>query len=97
LFGRLRPQASLLVLELGGEGLAEVFGFQDLANLNFNLALLWTGNTPFELGCRPSPAASTPALTNSSLKLPMAVSSCSSGIAPASVFASDLSRIMKRM
>ena len=39
---------------------------------------------PLELGCRPSPASMMPALTSSSLYLPMAVSSFSLGMMPAS-------------
>src|SRR6185295_1831249 len=40
--------------------------------------------TPWELGCKPSPASMTPAFTSSSLKLPMSVSSFGSGRVPAS-------------
>src|SRR5258708_5502031 len=40
---------------------------------------------PFEVGCRPSPASMIPALTSSSLNLPIAVSSSVLGITPASV------------
>src|ERR1700712_1396221 len=40
---------------------------------------------PFEVGCRPSPASMTPALTISSLNLPIAVSSSVLGITPASL------------
>src|SRR3954467_9029306 len=40
---------------------------------------------PFEVGCRPSPASRTPALTNSSLNLPIAVSNSVLGITPASL------------
>src|SRR5215207_1620146 len=40
---------------------------------------------PFAVGCRPSPASITPALTISSLNLPIAVSSSVLGITPASV------------
>ncbi len=39
---------------------------------------------PFDVGCNPSPASMMPALTNSSLKWPIAVRIVSSGIAPAS-------------
>ena len=39
---------------------------------------------PFELGCSPSPASIMPALTSSSLYLPISVRICSSGITPAS-------------
>src|SRR6476620_914885 len=39
---------------------------------------------PFAVGCRPSPASITPALTSSSLNLPIAVSSSVLGITPAS-------------
>ena len=41
---------------------------------------------PLALGCRPSPPSITPALTSSSLYLPIAVSSASLGIVPASLF-----------
>jgi hypothetical protein len=44
----------------------------------------WT-RTPRELGCRPSPASITPASTSSSLKRPMAASSSSPGMTPASL------------
>src|SRR5438128_2610870 len=40
--------------------------------------------TPFDEGWSPSPASITPAFANSSLNLPMSVSSCSLGITPAS-------------
>src|SRR3982074_2079211 len=40
---------------------------------------------PFDVGCRPSPASMTPALTISSLNLPIAVSNSVPGITPASV------------
>src|SRR5205823_9282663 len=52
---------------------------------------------PFELGCSPSMPSSTPAFTNSSLYLPMSVSSFSLGMTPASVFLSALTIIMNRM
>jgi len=39
---------------------------------------------PLALGCKPSPASITPALTSSSLKSPIALSSASLGITPAS-------------
>jgi hypothetical protein len=39
---------------------------------------------PRVVGCRPSPASITPALTSCSLKLPMAASNSSLGITPAS-------------
>src|SRR5437016_2704987 len=40
---------------------------------------------PREVGCRPSPASMAPALTNSSLNLPIAVSNSVLGITPASL------------
>src|SRR4029077_19951541 len=43
----------------------------------------WT-RTPLALDCRPSAASSTPALTSSSLNLPISLSSCSLGRIPAS-------------
>src|SRR5438105_13845775 len=52
---------------------------------------------PFELGCSPSMPSSTPAFTNSSLYLPMSVSSFSLGMTPASVFLSALTIIMNHM
>jgi hypothetical protein len=39
---------------------------------------------PLALGCRPSPASGTPALTSSSLNLPVAASNSVLGIWPAS-------------
>ncbi len=48
---------------------------------------VWPANRtrlPFELGCSPSAASSTPAFTSSSLNLPMTASSCALGITPAS-------------
>ena len=39
---------------------------------------------PFALGCSPSPASSAPAFASSSLYLPIAASSSSLGITPAS-------------
>src|SRR5581483_6784900 len=52
---------------------------------------------PFELGCRPSPASITPALTSSSLNLAISASSFSSGILPASLSLLALIKIMNRM
>src|SRR5438445_3638698 len=52
---------------------------------------------PFALVCRPSPASITPALTRSSLNLPIAANSFSLGIAPASDCCVDLTITMKRM
>src|SRR5579859_5639312 len=52
---------------------------------------------PFELGCRPSAASSTPALTSSSLYLVISVSSFSSGRTPASDSLLALTRTMNRM
>src|SRR5690349_18825229 len=53
--------------------------------------------TPFELGCRPSPASITPALTSSSLYLPIASSRPVDGILPASLSADAFTMIMNRM
>src|SRR6266436_10450205 len=52
---------------------------------------------PFEVGCRPSPASMTPALTISSLNLPIAVSSSVLGITPASLFLSAFTITMNRI
>src|SRR5262245_38908630 len=52
---------------------------------------------PFELGCSPSAASSTPAFISSSLYLPMSVRSFSLGITPASVLLLALTITMKRM
>src|ERR1700712_2810725 len=52
---------------------------------------------PFELGCRPSPASMTPALTISSLNLPIAVSNSVLGITPASLFLSAFTITMNRI
>src|SRR6185437_2111075 len=52
---------------------------------------------PFELGCSPSPASITPALTSSSLNLPIAAKSSVLGSSPASVAALDLTITMKRI
>src|SRR5262249_41288120 len=52
---------------------------------------------PFAVGCRPSPARSTPALVISSMYLPIAASNASLGMTPASVFLSALRRIMNRI
>src|SRR5262245_47345313 len=52
---------------------------------------------PLELGWSPSPASITPAFTSSSLKLPIAARSFSSGRTPASVFLSALMMIMNRI
>ena len=52
---------------------------------------------PFELACSPSPASITPALTISSLNLPIAVSISSDGIAPASDSAVALTITMNRI
>jgi hypothetical protein len=41
---------------------------------------------PFTLGCKPSPASMMPALTSSSLYLPISLSSFSVGMTPASLF-----------
>ena len=53
--------------------------------------------TPLELGCSPSPASITPALTSSSLKLPISVSSSWLGITPASLSSVALIRTMTRI
>src|SRR6185437_11972590 len=52
---------------------------------------------PFELGCSPSPASITPALTSSSLNLPIAAKSSVLGSSPASVAALDLTITMMRI
>ena len=52
---------------------------------------------PLELGASPSPASITPALTSSSLNLPMSVSSSLLGITPASESLLALTRTMNRM
>src|ERR1700687_516952 len=52
---------------------------------------------PFEVGCRPSPASRMPALTISSLNLPIAVSISVLGITPASVFSSPFTITMNRI
>src|SRR5829696_3697313 len=51
----------------------------------------------FDVGWRPSPASITPALTSSSLKLPMSVSSFSSGISPRSLLSSPGTSTMTRI
>ncbi len=56
-----------------------------------------TTRAPFELGCRPSPARSTPAFMSSSLYVPISVMSCSLGMTPASLSAVALTMIMNRM
>ncbi len=52
---------------------------------------------PAEDGFRPSPARMTPALTSSSLNLPMSASSFASGIAPASDSLLALTMTITRM
>src|SRR5688572_8862098 len=52
---------------------------------------------PFALGCNPSPPSMMPALTSSSLYLPISVSSCSLGITPASLFFVALTMTMTFM
>ena len=52
---------------------------------------------PFELGCRPSPASITPALTISSLNSPISRSISSLGIAPASMSGVALIIAMNRI
>ncbi len=52
---------------------------------------------PLELGASPSAASITPAFTSSSLYLFISTNELSSGRAPASVDASDLTRIMNRI
>src|SRR5690348_16904437 len=52
---------------------------------------------PLELGCRPSPACIMPALTSSSLNLPMAVSISVLGMIPASLSLFALTITMKRI
>src|SRR5207237_46041 len=52
---------------------------------------------PFELGCSPSPASSTPALAISSLKAPISARSSLLGRTPASEFLSALTISMNRM
>src|SRR5262249_39825499 len=53
--------------------------------------------TPFELGCKPSPASITPAFASSSLNLPMSASSFSLGMMPASEFLSAFTITMNRI
>src|SRR5262249_54235187 len=52
---------------------------------------------PFELGWSPSPASITPAFTSSSLNFPIAASSFSSGITPASESLVALTIAMNRI
>src|SRR5687767_8365051 len=52
---------------------------------------------PLELGCRPSPARSTPAFTSSSLNFPISVSRRSLGITPASLASLALTIIMNSL
>lgn len=52
---------------------------------------------PAELGLRPSPASITPALTSSSLNLPMLVSSSVPGMTPASESLFALTNTMQRI
>ena len=52
---------------------------------------------PLELGCSPSPASITPALTSCSLKSPIALRSSWLGIAPASDSSVALTRTMTRI
>src|SRR5579862_9063097 len=52
---------------------------------------------PLELGWRPSPASMTPALTSSSLNLPMLVSSSVLGMTPASESLFALTNTMHRI
>src|ERR1043165_9427983 len=52
---------------------------------------------PFELGCSPAPSSITPALTSSSLYLPIAASISSLGITPASLSLLAFTIIMNRM
>src|SRR6266702_310401 len=52
---------------------------------------------PFELGCSPSPASITPALTNSSLNFPIAAKTSLLGRTPASEFLSALTITMNRI
>src|SRR5262245_58867948 len=56
-----------------------------------------TNRFPLLLACRPSPANITPALTSSSLNLPMSASSFSLGITPASEFFVALTITMTRI
>src|SRR5438552_5890239 len=52
---------------------------------------------PFELGCSPSPACITPALTSSSLYLPMAVRISVFGMTPASESLLAFTKTMTRI
>src|ERR1700709_1981957 len=58
---------------------------------------LYLIRAPFEVGVRPSPATMTPALTISSLNLPIAVSSSVLGITPASLSLFALTITMNRI
>ncbi|MNC90014.1 hypothetical protein D3C83_60480 [compost metagenome] len=52
---------------------------------------------PLRLGCSPSPASMMPALTSSSLYLPISASSFSPGMMPASEFFVALTMTMTRI
>ncbi len=52
---------------------------------------------PCELGWRPSPATMTPASASSSLYFPIAASSSSVGMTPASLFLSAFTMTMNRI
>src|SRR3954470_8540706 len=52
---------------------------------------------PLELGCSPSPASMTPALTSSSLYFPISASNCWLGMTPASESALALIITMNRI
>src|SRR5260370_37689934 len=52
---------------------------------------------PFEPGCSPSPASSTPAFTNSSLNFPIGAKTSLPGRTPASEFLSALTITMNRI